>query len=38
MTHSLAVQVATEPCVVALSVERAARTHENVAADSRGAR
>jgi flavin reductase (DIM6/NTAB) family NADH-FMN oxidoreductase RutF len=28
MTHSLAVQVATEPCVVALAVEASARTHE----------
>jgi len=27
MTHSLAVQVATEPCVVAVAVEAAARTH-----------
>jgi flavin reductase (DIM6/NTAB) family NADH-FMN oxidoreductase RutF len=28
MTHSLAVQVATEPCVVALAVETSALTHE----------
>ena len=27
MTHSLVVQAATEPCVLALAVERAAKTH-----------
>ena len=32
MTHSLAVQVATEPCVVALAIDVTARTHAYVAA------
>ena len=32
MTHSLAVQAATEPCVVAVAVEAAARTHELIEA------
>jgi flavin reductase (DIM6/NTAB) family NADH-FMN oxidoreductase RutF len=35
MTHSLAVQAATEPCVIALSVERSARTHELLLLTSR---
>jgi flavin reductase (DIM6/NTAB) family NADH-FMN oxidoreductase RutF len=35
MTHSLAVQVSTEPCVVALSIERSARTHAYISATSR---
>jgi flavin reductase (DIM6/NTAB) family NADH-FMN oxidoreductase RutF len=34
MTHSLAVQVATEPCVVALAVEASAKTHEYVVASN----
>jgi flavin reductase (DIM6/NTAB) family NADH-FMN oxidoreductase RutF len=32
MTHSLAVQAATEPCVVAVAVEVSARTHANIEA------
>lgn len=32
MTHSLAVQAATEPCVVAVAVEAGARTHELIEA------
>lgn len=35
MTHSLAVQVATEPCVLALSIEREALTHGLVARTGR---
>jgi len=35
MTHSLAVQAATEPCVLALAVDRTARTHELVGASGR---
>jgi flavin reductase (DIM6/NTAB) family NADH-FMN oxidoreductase RutF len=37
MTHSLAVQVATEPCVVVLAVEATARTHEHLVATNTAA-
>ena len=38
MTHSLAVQAAVEPCVVAVAVEVAARTHALIERDRRSPR